>query len=133
MTSTKERFFEDLATATDWWVASTCNLLVDPEADDVAVSNGESFRRVARALVREGVARVDLEKALAESMRGLAMSFLTILDGGTKLAETARVHLIDDTTKKAIGEGLHEQFMGYLMDSGRVRPVEFLPEGKSSN
>lgn len=133
MKSTKERFFEDLAAATDWWIASTCDLLVDPEADDTAVSNSESFRRIARALVREGVPRTDLEKALAESMRGLAMSFLTILDGGTKLAETGRVRLIDDTTKKAVGEGLHEQFIGYLMDSGRVRPTEFLPDGNSSN
>jgi hypothetical protein len=54
-------------------------------------------------------------------MQGLAMSFLTILDCGTKLAETTRVRLVDDRTGRQLGEGLHEQFIGYLMDSGRLR------------
>lgn len=120
MKSTRELLFEDLARAVEWWASSTAELLVSPDADHTGVTHVDCFQRVARALHSAGASQDDVKTALSESMQGLATSFLAILDGGTKLAETTRVRLVDDMTGQQLGEALHEDFVGYLMDSGRL-------------
>lgn len=125
MNSTRELLFEDLAKAVEWWASSTAELLVSPDADHTGVTHVDCFRRVARALHDAGASQDDVRTALFESMQGLATSFLTILDGGTKLAETTRVRLVDDLTGEQLGQDLHEDFVGYLMDSGRLRVDDY--------
>lgn len=51
-----------------------------------------------------------MSSVLSETLRGLAISFLTILDGGTKLAEKDLVYLVDEAGNR-MGNGLHDDFM----------------------
>jgi len=41
------------------------------------------------------------------------------MDGGTALAEKGRLYVVDEHGRR-IGEGLHEDFVRYLMDTGRL-------------
>jgi hypothetical protein len=41
------------------------------------------------------------------------------LDGGTSLAEKGRLYVVDERGNR-LGEGLHEDFVGYLLETGRL-------------
>jgi len=115
----RDKFFEDMATLMDYWTQKASESLTDESADLVWTDNPESFRNAQRAGQKGALARKDVEIALAECFRGLAVSFLTIIDGGTKLAEEARIQLIDEEGS-SLGEGLHDAFVEHLLDTGRL-------------
>ena len=60
-----------------------------------------------------------VSKVLSECLRGFGVSFLTALDGGTSLAEKGRLYVVDERGNR-LGDGLHEDFVGYLMETGRL-------------
>jgi hypothetical protein len=69
------------------------------------------------------IPRRDIELVLSEWFRGLIVSLLTIIDGGTALAERTRIKSVD-ANGRHLGEGLHELFVGYPMDTGRLELYE---------
>lgn len=118
--ATKEDFFEDLAAALDSWVASALSALTQPDGDLEWVDSKLSFARLREVLLANSIDETDLSPVFSECLRGFANSFLTILDGGTQLAEHGRVYVVDEDNNR-LGEGLHEEFISYLIDSGRLR------------
>jgi hypothetical protein len=77
------------------------------------------YRAIQHAFANSGVDSSVVKAVLSECLRGLAVSFLTTLDGGTALAEKGRIYLVDERGKR-LGEGLHDDFVSFLIDSRRL-------------
>lgn len=114
-----ELFFEDVAVAVETFVGSARELLTTESAAPIWIDNEDAYNRVRSALVSGGVRTADLEAVFEEILRGLSHSFFAILDGASHLAETGRVYLVDERGNH-LGEGLHERYVSYLFDSGRL-------------
>lgn len=118
--SIRDRFFEDLATALDSWVESAVASTTDPEVDLLWTERPESFKALQEAFAQSGVSKDDVREVFFECLNGLANSTLTIIDGGTALAEEARIRLVDDNGD-SLGEGLHDDFALHLLNTGRLK------------
>lgn len=101
----------------DYWVDTVARTVEDPDASSPWMEDREPFALLHAAL--EGNV-ADLRPVLAEGMRGLINGVLTTIDGGTASAEVGRVELTD-VDGHVLAEGLHERFVDYLFDSGRLQ------------
>jgi hypothetical protein len=117
---TQTLFFEDLATALDYWIQESADALTNPSTDLAWVDHPAAFRAVQSVFARENLSRDALEQCLSECLRGLVVSALTIIDGGTELSGHGRIRLVD-TTGESLGEGLHEEFVSHLLESNRLQ------------
>ena len=120
MKITKLDLFEDIASSMDFWVDAASEALTNADSDLTWVEEQEPYQKLRGLLIDAEVNPEDIEKILKECLRGFAVSILTAIDGGTALAEKGRVHLVD-SDGVGLGEGLHEEFVGYLLDSGRIQ------------
>ena len=118
--ATKKDLFEDMATTLDSWSAASTSALANPDADLTWADQENAFIRLRTVLLEAGVCETEIANVLSECFRGIAVSFLAILDGGTKLAEDGRVYVVDQDGNR-LGEGLHDEFVSYLIESGRMR------------
>ncbi len=109
-------FFEDLARALDYWVDAVATTVESPQDSSRWMEDMAPYQRLSEAL---GGRTVELRLALEEGMRGLLLSALVIVDGGTASAEIGRVHLTD-TEGHELAEGLHELFVDHLIETGRL-------------
>ena len=117
--SVRDKFFEDLATALDSWVNAAVASTTDPEVDFLWTEKPESFKALQAAFAQSGISKNDVRQVFLECLNGLTNSTLTIIDGGTALAEQARIRLVDEKGE-SLGEGLHDDFALYLLDTGRL-------------
>jgi hypothetical protein len=110
--------FEDIAVALQSWAATASKAITDNRTDLNWVEDEVPYRRLQQVLgtTDEGFVR----DVLSECLRGFAVSILSVLDGATASAEKGRVYLIDESGRK-VGEALHSDFVGYLMDTGRLK------------
>jgi hypothetical protein len=115
---TKTDFFSDLSDSLTYWTKVTTSSVTDQTTDLMWVNNEAAFKRLQNALADKGLEE-DIAIMLKESMRGLAHSFLCILDGATKLSEKGRVYLVDPRNNK-LGEGLHQEFAEFLYDQDQT-------------
>lgn len=109
-------FFEDLASAMDFWVDTVAKTVEDSDASAPWIEEREPFDRLHAAL---GDRAEYLRPVLAEGMRGLLNSVLTTIDGGTASAEVGRIELTD-AEGEILAAGLHELFVDHLFDTGRL-------------
>lgn len=112
----KERFFQDLASAQDYWVRIGTDSITSKEADLIWTQNEDAFRAL-QTLLHDKLASHEVRIVLAELMQGFAHSFLCILDGATEMARHGRVYAVDEAGNR-LGEGLHEEFPGFRFDRG---------------
>ena len=115
----KNDVFEDIANALESWIKSVTEALIKEDADLIWTDNESSFKNLQEILSKGGADRSDVEQVFSECLSGLAVSFLTMLDGGTALAEKGRIYLVDEEGNR-LGEGLHDEFLGYLIETGRL-------------
>lgn len=120
MRVTKSDLFEDIAVSMDSWTDAASDALTKPGADLIWVEEQETCQKLQRALIAAGVDGDDLKKVFAECLRGFAVSILTAVDGGTALAEKGRGYLVDGDGNN-LGEGLHDDFVSHLLDTGRLQ------------
>ena len=117
--------FRELASSADSWAAIGAKLFCDPDVLNGIIKDSEpmggqfeeqqSIAPVSEAIRRSGVGRDTVERALRFVTRGLAFSFLVMVDGGSALSEVEPVELVD-SKGRSIGNGLHELFGIYLSD-----------------
>lgn len=117
--ATKLDLFEDLAGALDYWTALASEALTNRDTKLDWVEDDVPYREIQNAFATAGVSDATVAKVLSECLRGYCVSLLTALDGGTALADKGRIYLIDERGNH-LGEGLHDDFVGYLMDTGRL-------------
>lgn len=115
----RNAFFEDLANAMDSWVKESVDAVVNEKADLLWTDREDCFKRLQEIFSENDAEKTDVEQVFSECFRGLAVSFLTILDGGTALADTGRLYLVDEEGR-SLGEGLHDDFVTYLLETGRL-------------
>lgn len=101
------------------WLDTTTAALTKPNADAEWVEDLESLAEIRNAIVAAGVDEKAVAQILSECFRGLAISVLTILDGGTQLSERGRVVAVDENGDQ-LGDDLHNEFVTYLIESGRL-------------
>jgi hypothetical protein len=114
----KELLFEEIAGILDFWVKSGAKSLTDQNADLIWTDNPDVFGELRRKLADAGVQPEELSIVLSELLRGFMVSFLTIIDGGTKLSERMQIRLIDDDGDTC--EEFHQEFVNYLGKTNRL-------------
>ena len=116
---TKTDFFEDIAVALDSWTATGTSAVTNAAENLQWTDDTEPYRLLQKAFEDSGVGPETVRKVFSECLRGFAVSILTGLDGGTALAEKGRIYVVDGNGEK-LGEGLHNEFVGHLIDTGRL-------------
>lgn len=116
----RDMFLEDLANSLDYWVREIVTVLLDPGADLSWTDDPASFRKLQEAVGEHGLTKRDVESVVSESLRGFAVSVLTIIDGGTDLANHLRLAIVDDSGT-SLGEGLHDELVSHLIKTGRMK------------
>ena len=111
--------FEDLASALDSWADAVVQQLYG-ESTEPWIEDAEAFRGIARAIAAARVDESAVRSAVGEVLRGLSVSFLSVLDGATRLSANGRLYVVDEKGKR-LGEGLHERFVEFLLDTGRMK------------
>lgn len=117
--TTKNDLFEDIAVALDSWMKAVVDATTNPTSGLQWTEDSDPYRMMQAAIRASNVDPESIRLIFSECFRGFAVSMLTILDGGSALAEKGRLYVVDEGGKK-IGEGLHEDFVGYLIDTGRL-------------
>jgi hypothetical protein len=112
-------FFEDLAVALDYWKKTAAIALTGESADLCWTDNPDVFRRIAGAMSGGRITANEVESAFEEILRGFATSFLSILDGGTRLAEEVTLSVIDNEGAELTA--LREGFVAHLFDTKRLQ------------
>lgn len=116
----KKEFFEDLSIALESWINISSEAISNKNANLNWTDNENSFIRLQEALSGNmALENEDLRRVFSECLMGLVVSFLSILDGGSKLAESSRIYLTDEFGNR-LGEGLHDEFISYLIETGRL-------------
>jgi len=116
----REKFLEELARYFQYWVKHSSEAITQENVDLIWTDNPDSFKNIQKALAQNRITKTDVENVFSECLQGFAVSFLTIIDGGTALAQETRLHIVDENGK-SLGEGLHELFIGHLLDTGRMK------------
>ena len=111
--------FEDVAVALESWSVAAAEATTVAGKNLQWVENEEPYRAMREALQAANVDASTVKAVFSECLRGLAVSLLTVLDGGTAAAEKGRVSLVDERGQR-LGEGLHDEFVAYLMETGRL-------------
>ncbi|NMG72979.1 hypothetical protein [Parazoarcus communis] len=120
MRARKSDFLEEIAVSIDYWVDTVAEAMTDLSADLIWVDEQEPYQRLQKVFENSELNNDDLKKVIAECLRGFTVSVLTAIDGGTALAEKGRVYLVDDAGNN-LGEGLHDDFVSHLLETGRLR------------
>jgi hypothetical protein len=116
---TSERaLFEQLASNLEYWTETAVESLSNPSAPAKWPENPDAFRAVSERLNDPDV-RASFRTAIGEVLRGHLHSVLVALDGGSAMAETTTLALVDQNGKK-LPEGLHELFLDYLAETDRL-------------
>lgn len=109
-------FFEDLAVIRDSaWVSAQAALLDD---GNMWVSDIAAFERL-RSTLRSDEDVESFTTAIEEFVHIAIHSVLVAIDGGSASAEVGRVQLVDENAE-SLGDGLHELFVDYLFETGRM-------------
>lgn len=115
----KNDFFEDIAIALEGWTNASVEATIGADTDLIWVDNRLPYQLISSALQKHQIEPDIIRQIFSECFRGFAVSFLTILDGGTALAEKGGIAVVDENGNP-LGRGLHDDFVGYLIDSGRL-------------
>jgi hypothetical protein len=108
---------EEIARCHAYWVSVAAEALCEPR--DLGWSDSpEAYRIIAGALRQHGCG-AEIRVTMEELMRGLVHSLLVILDGGTDLAR--QVTLTVQANGESVPAGIHELWVGHLIDSGRLK------------
>jgi uncharacterized protein (DUF2267 family) len=112
----RQAFFRDLAGVRDHAAAKAREALADDPAAWTAVP--AAFERLRSKLDSPEDAQA-FAAAVEEFVDVVLHSVLVAIDGGSASAEVGRVWLVDEAGE-SLGEGLHELFVDYLFDTGRM-------------
>ena len=119
--NTKEEYFKDMAGILDIWTETSVNALTSENDDLMWTRNTKSFEKIRSILTENGIDKEDISNVLSECLSGISHSFLTILDGATSISNDGRKIFLVDKNGHMVGEGLHEEFMSYLLETGRLK------------
>jgi hypothetical protein len=113
----RNALFEDLARAEDEARSGTLATLTDTEIP-VWVADREAVTVLRNAL--RSRKQIDALRAFVDEMVHSALhSALVSIDGGSASAEVGRIRIVDESGN-TLGEGLHELFIDYLFETGRM-------------
>lgn len=119
MTKLEEAFFADLCRGIETWKQAAISAIEHPDSARWAECKDE-----IRALNQKNWNQAELRALgtlVQEVMAGVAHSILVAIDGGTALAETGRLRLVDAATGEDLSDGaLHEDFADYQADRGLI-------------
>jgi len=116
----RELFLEELARALDYWINEATNVLTSTDASLTWTDEPGSFRTLQQVVVSQRVPQNTVRSVAAELFRGFAVSCLTIIDGGTELAENVSVRIVDEAGR-TLSDSLHDDFVTHLISSGRMQ------------
>ncbi len=114
-------FLEDLASHVDRWTEAARQAM-ELDADLTWTDDPKPYRRLGEVL-RAQDASADFVTVVREVVYGCLHTALTTLEGGTKLAELARIDLVDANGRSLLG-GLDELFISHLVETGRIDELE---------
>jgi hypothetical protein len=117
--NTEKELFEELASIYDHWLSVANKSTSDQEANLSWTDTPEAFLKLGELLKAES-SQQDFEQVISELIQGVLNSTLVVFDGGTKLAEKTNLNIVDDSGQ-SLPKNLHEEFVSYLMETGRLK------------
>lgn len=114
----RELLFEEVAQTIDFWVRLGTESLSDQNTDLAWTENPDVFSNLRIKCKEADIQPSELSIVFSEILRGSMVSFLTTIDGGTKLSEKMQIHLVDDTGDTV--DELHQEFVNYLVKTDRL-------------
>ena len=115
----KNAFFEDLAATLDSWVSASVEALTDMNTDFIWFDKPEYFAKLRVALNQAEITPDEVKQVFTEIIRGVLVSILTSIDGGTALTGEGLISLVDEQGQ-TLGDDLHNEFVTYLIETGRL-------------
>jgi hypothetical protein len=120
-TDIRALFLEELAAHVDRWTEAARKAM-DTGADLTWTDDETPYRRLGELLgARE--ANADFVTVVREVLYGCIHTTLTTLEGGTRLAESGTLDLVDENGQSLLG-GLDELFISHLVATGRIKEIE---------
>jgi len=112
-----EILFRRLKEMKDWWINASVEGLT--EDNTLRWSNCEKEYLLLRTLISTKEEKKAYSKIIDELMIGLIHSILVMFDGGDELTDEFNIDVINADTQKSLLEkvALHEEFIGYLLDT----------------
>lgn len=101
--ATKEHLFEDVSMALETWVSAMTEAVTLRSPSPNWVDDVKPYQVIAEALNGAQVDPETVRAVMSEGLRGFAHSIFVALDGGTKLAEHGRLHVVN-SEGEPIGE-----------------------------
>jgi len=117
--NTEKELFEDLASIYDSWLSLAKESTSDSEANLNWADEPKAFLKL-RETLKESNSQVHFEQVISEIIQGVLHSTLVVFDGGTKLADKTNLKIEDDNGH-ILPKNLHEEFVSYLMETGRLK------------
>ena len=119
MSDLKEKFYEQLARHLVKWRDAGVQAVKDPATADWLEMPLAAQRLHAKGWTTQELE--DLRSLLSECCGGVLHATLVTLDGGSALADTGNVTLVDAATGKELTDGaLHEEFAEVLARKGLI-------------
>jgi hypothetical protein len=117
----KNYFFEDIANQLNYWIDSSFSSMTNENEDLIWTDNQSAFEKTQKIFSENKLegSEYQLRQVLSECLRGYTISLLSVLDGTSELSNRGRVYLVDDSGAR-LGEGLHDEFITYLIDNGQL-------------
>ena len=106
LTDTEAAFLEDLASAKASWLRAALQAIRSPTPDLAWTRDDAAWLKLREALSAAGCTE-QFGVVIDELLAGLVHSFLVTLDGGSALAETTELTVLD-AKKRAFRKFLHE-------------------------
>jgi hypothetical protein len=112
MNELRDAVFRDIVTSIQVWTETGLSEVARKDQVPWWEANQDSWQDFASA-IDSPERREQFERLVQHLLRGLAHSVLATIDGASASAEVGRVHLTGPDGR-SLGEGLHEQFEGFL-------------------
>ena len=108
----RSALFEQLVRDVDYWCDYALKLSTRPSPAGAGSDVRWAYERLQRFATSDADRRA-IEVVCHDTLFGLIHSILVSIDGGSRLADTARVDLVTEDGA-SLGPGLHELFFDYL-------------------
>lgn len=115
---TRQALFEQLVHNVDVWCDYATRSATAPSPAGAGPDSRWAFERVQERLNSEDDRRA-LRVACEDTLFGLLHSLFVCIDGGSRMADSARVDLVTEEGE-SLGPALHELFFEYLFDVNRL-------------
>lgn len=109
----------DISNGFDYWVEHATEKIMDSEIDPIYLDPAGPWERFRESVAKDVVSKEDVSLVMKSIISGVIHSVMVSLDGGGEMGGKGRLYLCDENGK-VLSLDLHDAFMAYLLETGRI-------------